>query len=166
MDCCCPADHEPLYGVYVNNLQSVRVAQKSKFSFRTTAAASEHSRSRLSRSSLSEDQEQHLDEELRRLEEEYERLREEEAEIERFEQVRVRSLEEEVAFYEREIRERSRDIDELHHLFRAKLQERQALPHAHPNQYPLPPQAQLVHLPQGYVKSGDETSISSIQPNS
>jgi chromosome segregation ATPase len=54
MDCCCPADHEPQYGVYVNNLQSVRAtAQKSKFSFRTTAAGSSHSRA--SHSSLSEE---------------------------------------------------------------------------------------------------------------
>lgn len=98
MDCCCPGDREPQFGVYVNNLQSVRVpAQKSKFSFRTTAAGSSHSR--LSHSSISEDHEQELDEELRKLEMEYDRLKEEEAEIDYFERNRVRQLEEEVAFY-------------------------------------------------------------------
>jgi hypothetical protein len=167
MECCCPDTTEPLYGVYVNNLQSVRVApQKSKFSFRTTAPASEHShsRSRLSHSSVSEDQEHRLDEELHRLEADYAKLREEEAEIEYFEQNRIRSLEEEVAFYEREIRNRSRDIQELNQLFRLRLQERQnpqslAL-HGQP-QGPLP----MGHLPPMYMKSGDDTSISSIQPN-
>lgn len=167
MECCCPDTTEPLYGVYVNNLQSVRVVpQKSKFSFRTTAPASEHShsRSRLSHSSVSEDQERRLDEELRQLEGEYAKLREEEAEIEYFEQNRIRSLEEEVAFYEREIRERSKDIQELHQLFRVRLQERQSL-----QSLPLQghPQASIPmgHLPAMYMKNGDDTSISSIQPN-
>lgn len=94
------------------------------------------------------------------MEEEYERLREEEAEIDYFERIRVRQLEEEVAFFEREIKERSRDIEDLNRLFRIRMEERQ-------QQTQMQPQPQFVHLPQPYSKNTgtDDTSISSIPPN-
>lgn len=66
-----------------------------------------------------------------------------------------------MAFYEREIRDRTRDIEELHYLFRVRMEERNAQAqrmqfHQQQNQ----PQQVYFKNPQG----NDTTSISSIQP--
>lgn len=129
MDCCCPANKQPDYGVYINNFQSTRfTSSKNKFSFRTTTVPSEHySKQSNVSEDFNSDRDGEVDDELRQLEREYQNLKREQAEIEYFERNRVNRLQEEVAYYEKEIQQRSRDIDQLNYLFRVKMQERKAL---------------------------------------
>lgn len=66
-----------------------------------------------------------------------------------------------MAYYEREIRDRTRDIEELHYLFRVRMEERNAQAQRMQfQQINQQPQQVFFKNPQG----NDTTSISSIQP--
>lgn len=66
-----------------------------------------------------------------------------------------------MAYYEREIRERSREIEELHYLFRVRMEERNAqMQRMQFQQRNQQPQPVFFKNQQG----NDTTSISSIQP--
>lgn len=160
MDCCCPANKQPDYGVYVNNFQSTRISSaKNKFSFRTTAvASSHHSRQSNPSEELNSNRDGEFDDELGHLEREYQRLRREEEEIEYFERNRVKQLEEEVAYYEREIQQRCKDIEQLRYLFRVRMQERRTLL-AHPQIIQTP------NLNKNTFVANDSTSYSSVPGN-
>lgn len=160
MDCCCPANREPDYGVYVNNFQSTRISSaKNKFSFRTTAAVSEHQSKQSNRSEdFNSDRQGDFEDEIRQLEREYQMLKREEQEIQHFERNRVKQLEDEVSYYEREIQQRTKDIDDLHYLFRVKMEERRALAQR-------PQIIQVSNWNKNTVAVNDSTSYSEVQGN-